>query len=151
MKEDTLQYDRLKSILSCLFIGNGKKKWVKKIRDITSIHSIIEDEERYYLSCETDDITGKYLALDKSDGTTAWLIPGRAFINVLYEENLYLIFADEDNLFYLLKIDKTEGNKIWHHKVDTDLAEYSFTARRIQLDYHSGKKEILSPATGRLL
>jgi outer membrane protein assembly factor BamB len=146
---DELHFDAEKSILLCRDLKNGANRWIKKISGIGYISSVIEDADRYYLSGESSDTTGFYLALDKKEGTTMWSIPGKAFMNALHDGSLYLIFPDENNIFYLIKVDSATGRKEWHHPVGQDLREYSISGTRVTLEYNSGEREILSPTSGR--
>jgi outer membrane protein assembly factor BamB len=148
MKSGVLCYDGDKSILLCKVSGGDGGRWVKKINDINRIETIIEDGDRYYLSCQAGEIEGYFLAINKQNGETEWFIPGRSYFQLLYGGRLYAIFADEEKNFYLIKVDQTDGKKIWHHRIDDDLCEYSFRSDRILLTYESGKIEKLSPATG---
>ncbi len=144
----TLHYDCGKSVLLCRDSTSGKNLWIKKISDISSIDTVIEDSSRYYIACETDDIKGYYLAISRETGSTEWFIPGKAYFHIVYNESLYIIFTDEKNDFYLIKADCSDGKKIWHRRVRNDLCEYSFSADRIVLKYGSGKEEQISSLTG---
>lgn len=144
----TLSYDGGKSILLCRETSSHKNLWVKKITDIASIENIIEDPEHFYVACERDDIKGYFLAIDKTTGATAWFIPGKAYFQIIFGGYLFLIFTDEERRFFMIKADTATGAKIWHHRVDGDLCEYSFRSDRILLTYESGKTESIVPATG---
>ncbi len=144
----TLHYDDGKSILLCRDSQSGKNLWIKKLSDISRIDTVIEDSSRYYIACETDDIKGYYLAIDRETGSTAWFIPGNAYFHIVYNEGLYVIFTDEKSDFYLLMVDCSDGKKIWHRRVDNDLCEYSFSTNRIVLKFGSGKEEKISSLTG---
>jgi outer membrane protein assembly factor BamB len=150
MKEHTLLYDMDKSILLCKNSDASKNIWAKKISDISNLSDVIEDDANYYISCESGDSAGCFLAVYKNNGSSLWYIPGKPFLNLLFEGFLYLIFIDDKNAYYLLKVDRQSGNKIWHHRIDPDLTEYSFRSDRILLTYTSGRKEILSPKTGNI-
>jgi len=147
LESDVLAYDWEKSILLCRSKSSGRKKWAKKIEPCL-INHIIEDDERYYISCEYGEASGQYLALGREDGTTAWFIPGRSFLHLIFEGHVYSIFVDDKDNYYLLKIDREDGKKIWHYPVDSDLTEYSFKKDRILLKYLSGKTEKISVSTG---
>ncbi len=151
MNEDTLFYNSEKSILLCKKNNDHQNRWVKKLTDIFLINTVTEDESRYYLSCELGDTEGQFIAINKSDGATLWFIPGRSYFQLLFDNSIFLIFIDEKGLYYLLKIDKEDGKKIWHHRIDEDLSYYNFRGDRIQLKYHSGKEEKLSPASGKII
>ncbi len=144
----TLSYDGGKSILLCRETSTHKNIWVKKIADIASIENIIEDTDHFYIACEHDDIKGYFLAIDKTTGSTAWFIPGKAYFQIIFDGYLFLIFTDEERRFFLIKADTLTGAKIWHHRVDDDLCEYSFRSDRILLTYGSGKTESIIPSTG---
>jgi outer membrane protein assembly factor BamB len=146
-----LCFDSGKSILLCREAKESKNLWIKKITDVSQIDNLIEDSSQYYLSCESADNRGYYLALDKATGSTDWFIPGKAYFQIIYDGYLYLIFADEKKEFYLLKVERSDGKKTWYHRVDEDLCEYSFRPERILLKYDSGKTEKISPATGAII
>ena len=150
MKGCTLGYDRERSILLCSSITNKNRKlWVKKLNDINYISSIIEDEQRYYLACESGELNGQFLALHKRTGSTSWFIPGRSYLQILFEGLIYLIFIDGEGRYYFLKVNRNSGKLKWHHQVDRDLCEYSITRERILLTYSSGKRESLSIKSGK--
>jgi hypothetical protein len=151
MEERILCYESGKSILLCKESKNGKNLWIKKISDINNISSVIEDTARYYIACETDEIKGFFLAIDRATGATEWFIPGRAYFQVIFDGYLFTIFTDEKNDFFLLKVDCSDGKKIWHHRVNPDLCEYSFRPDRILLTYDSGRAETISPRTGAII
>jgi outer membrane protein assembly factor BamB len=151
MENGILCYDSGKSILLCKEQNNSKNLWIKKITDIKHIDDVIEDSSNYYIACEADDVRGYFLALDKATGSTDWFIPGKPFFQIIYDGFLYIIFTDEKNFFYLLKIDRSDGKKIWYHRISKDLCEYSFRADRIMLKYESGKTEKISPLNGAII
>jgi outer membrane protein assembly factor BamB len=146
--ESELRFDPARSTLLCKNIEKGSNTWIKKLPGIHAIITAIEDERRYYLSCESHDISGMFFALDKENGSTHWSIPGRAFMNVLHCGHLYLIFSDESNMFYFIKVDRETGSKAWHHKVTGDLMHYTIGSEKITLVYASGRQESISPANG---
>jgi len=150
MKDDLLSFEQGKSILVCKNSGDKKVRWAKKINDISLVYTILEDSENYYAACESTDTSGEFLALSKKDGSTVWYIPGRAFLQQLFDGYLYLIFIDEKGSYYLIKVDKKKGEKIWYHQVDEDLKEYSFNKERIVFKYRSGKIEKIYPSTGQV-
>ncbi|HON77889.1 MAG TPA: hypothetical protein PK544_05325 [Spirochaetota bacterium] len=150
--EVTLYFDFSKSVLMCKSSsGDDQKLWAKKIPDVVLIDNIIEDDEKYYVACEYSEKDGMFLALAKDDGTTQWYIPGRSHLQVLYEGFLYLIFIDERERYYFIKVEIQEGRKIWHHEVEIDLSEYRFSKTGIELQYKSGRTEVLSFKTGDVL
>ncbi len=151
MKSGILCYDSEKSILLCKEPKGEKNRWVKKIDDVKLLGTVLEDPHSFYLPCESGETQGYLLAIDKSDGSTKWFIPGRAYFQIVYDENLFAIFSDERNDFYLLKVDPSDGTKIWHRRVGGDLCEYSFRSDRILLKYSSGKTEKISPVTGAVI
>lgn len=143
-----LVYEPERSVLLCRMPEDNRLVWAKKISDILAIESVIEDKKKYYLACETDEFSGRYLALIKDNGVTAWSIPGRSFMHLIFGGFIYIIFIDEMGRYMLLKVDSDSGGKIWHHEVDADLVEYSFTRERILLKYACGKTEYISPGSG---
>ena len=151
MELHELRFDSRKAIIICSAIEDGQKQWAKRLADIHSIDSVIEDERCFYLSCESEEIIGQYMALNKIDGSTLWFIPGKAFMSVQHEGFLYLIFSDQDNHFYLLKVEKARGTRVWHYHVSRDLKEYSINQERVLLTYESGKTERLSAKKGTLM
>ena len=151
MESGILYYDSGKSILLCKESKGERNRWVKKINDIDFIDTIIEDSHRYYLSCGSGEIQGYLLAVNKATGSTEWFIPGKAYFQIVYDDHLYVIFADERKNFYILKVERSNGTKIWHHQIDEDLCEYSFRSERILLTYKSGKTEKISPVSGDIM
>jgi hypothetical protein len=149
MKNAVLRYDMDKSILTCGTKYNDRKLWVKKLNDLYSVSGIIEDDKKYYLACDSGEINGQFLAVKKQDGTTEWFIPGKSFLHVIYNGFLYLIFADENNRFYLLKVHLSNGKSSWFHHIEQDLSEYSFADNKITLHFLSGEREVLSVANGQ--
>ena len=149
MKEDILSYDTDRSLLVCRSTASGNKRWLKHLENISFIASIIEDSERYYIMGESAETLGEYHALGKADGGTAWFIPGRAFFHIIHAGHLFLIFIDEKNLYWLIKVDNIRGTTIWHHRVDADLDGYRFRKNQVTLTFRSGKKTILDTETGR--
>ncbi len=150
MEKAVLRYDFDKSTLLCLDKSdNSKKIWIKKLNNITHVSNIIEDNKKYYIVCESGDINGQFLALSKDSGSTKWFIPGKSFMQVIFKGALYLIFIDDNNKYYLLKVRRDNGKTTWHHRVDQDLFEYSFSGNKITLSYSSKKKELLSIRTGK--
>ena len=150
MDDAFLRFDMDSSILLCQSRHNDKKLWVKKLNNLI-ISDIFEDDSRYYIACDSGEINGQFLAVKKKNGITDWFIPGKSFLHVLYNGSLFLIFADENNRFYFLKVRINNGKSSWHHPVDPDLKEYSFINNSVKLDYLSGKTETLSIKTGKLL
>ena len=148
MENSILCFEPDKSILLCKAPDGRRKLWIKKVHDVELIETIIEDKTQYYLSCKAGEIEGFFIAINKETGATAWFIPGKAYFQVLYSGFLYAIFADGQKKFYLIKIERADGTKIWHHQINEDLCEYSFRPDRILLIYESGRTEKLSPLTG---
>jgi len=151
MESGILHYDSGKSILLCKEPKGEKNRWVKKISDIDYIDTIVEDLRRYYLSCGSDEVQGYLLSVNKANGSTEWFIPGKAYFQMLYDDYLYVIFADERKNFYLLKVEPSNGTKVWHHRIDEDLCEYSFRQDRILLTFRSGMTEKISPISGDIM
>jgi hypothetical protein len=150
MEDAILNFNPETSILLCQSKFNGKKHWVKKLNDLY-VSNILEDNKRYYVVCDSGEINGQFLAVKKENGTTSWFIPGKSFLHVFYKGFLFLIFADENNRFYLLKAYVSNGKSAWFHPVDPDLFEYIFANDKIKLKYISGKTESLSIKTGKLI
>lgn len=148
LKNKTVEFDSGKSILLCRDSFKNKNLWAKKIVDVSSIDDIMEDETHLFVNCMKDEKSGQYLALDKENGSTVWYIPGRSFLNVIFEAFVYLIFIDNHEKYFLIKVDKNTGTKIWFHEIRDDLKEYSFRSSQIVLKYESGATERLSPHTG---
>ncbi|RPI91668.1 MAG: hypothetical protein EHM32_10330 [Spirochaetales bacterium] len=144
-----LSFDFTKGILVCRDSdGERRKRWVKKLEAAGCLGNVIEDDARYYLACENGDAGGHFLALDKLTGATEWFIPGKSFLQLIYNEGLYLIFVDGSMRHYLLRVDTADGAALWHHGVDEDLSEYSFRGRKIVLRYASGRVESLDTERG---
>ncbi len=151
MRETVLVYEPAKSILVCKQNSGDKKKlWVKKLLEGGTVLSAAEDDERYYVALQSGEASGQYMALDRVSGATCWFIPGRAFLQILFDGFLYLIFIDEREHYYLLKVNRGSGGSIWHYSVEGDLCEYSFTKKRVYLLYASGRREAVSLDSGRL-
>jgi len=150
MEKDHLHFDSGKSILLCKSIKDNRTRWAKKMEDIFFILDIIEDSNLYYAACEIDSVSGKFLAVNRDDGSTAWYIPGRPYLQQLFDKFLFIIFIDERDDFFLLKVDPEDGSKVWFHQTDNDLSEYSFRKDRILLTYKSGREEKLDPVSGKL-
>ncbi len=151
MKNTILRYYPDKSILVCHSKSkNNKKVWAKKLNNISYLSKIIEDNKKYYIACESGEVNGQFLALLKDSGSTDWFIPGKSFLQLLYDGYLYLIFVDDNDNYYLIKVRRENGSTSWHHNVDQDLFEYSFSKKKISLHYSSGKKESLSVRTGKI-
>ncbi len=149
MKDANILFDFGKCALLCKSRDNPDEKyWIKKLSGVVFVSAVIEDESRYYAACEYDEHNGIFLALSKHDGKTAWYIPGRSLMHVLYQGFLYLIFVDESRRYFLIKAETAEGGKIWHHEVDQDLAEYHFSRMGLRLTYASGREETLSIKSG---
>ncbi len=148
-KEKKLEFETDKSILLCRNSKTNRNIWARRINDVNSIEDAIDDRDTFYLNCIKDEKSGQFIALHKSSGETAWLIPGRSFLQLLFDNFLYIIFIDEKDKFFLIKVDKVTGSKLWFHEVDSDLSEYSIRQDRIMLKYGSGKTDRLSPATGK--
>jgi len=151
LTENIISYDPDKSILLCSDKKSGNKKWIKKADETVFIVSIIEDKKLFYVSCESDDISGYLLALNKSDGSDLWEIQGKSCFQVVFNKFLFSVFIDDNKKYFLLKINPENGTSIWFRETASDLCEYSFTKKRILLTYLSGKTERLSPDTGENL
>jgi hypothetical protein len=144
-----MRFDMEKSLLLCRDLEGKKTFWIKKLNEISRISGVIEDGDRYFLSCEMEGTTGRFIALFREDGKTAWFIPGRSFLQVFHKNFLYIIFIDSEEDYYLLKTETRNGETVWHHKVESDLCQYSIGDERIVLVYGSGKTEELRSDTGK--
>jgi hypothetical protein len=152
MSDAVLLFEEGKSILLCKSLDGGdSRRWVKKLPDVVFVGSVREDDKRFYVACDYSATDGIFLALDKESGRTAWYIPGRSLLQVIYKEFLYLVFVDADGLYFLIKAEPEGGRKVWHHRVDEDLYEYSFHHDRVTLLFRSGKKDVLSARDGRMI
>jgi len=148
LKNQNLQFNVTKSTLICKDKNSEKSIWIKRLNKVSIVSDIIEDASKYYLITESNDVFGQYIVLSKETGTTLWFIPGKAFFHILFQDDLYIIFADEKEKFFLIKVDRSNGNKLWHHKINSDLLEYRFTKTGIHLTYKSGTEETISPVNG---
>lgn len=150
MRETVLVYEPMKSILVCKeSSGERKKLWVKKLLEGSVVLGAVEDDARYYVALQSGDASGQFMALERASGATSWFIPGRAFLQILFDCFLYLIFIDERERYFLLKVDPGSGSAVWHYSVEADLCEYSFTKKRVYLHYASGRREAVSLESGR--
>ena len=143
-----LQYDFAAEVLLCKSLASGKNLWIKKIEDGGIILDLVEGDALLYIAFEYNDTDGLFLAVNKSDGKTAWSIPGRAYMYRLFAGFIFLIFIDEEGRYFLIKSSGTAGGIIWHHEVGADLAEYTIRRGYISLVYHDGRKEVLDMDTG---
>ncbi len=151
LKERSLIYDFLEGILLFRRSGDKKNLWIKKIYERSSLEAVVEDEERLYLSFADSEREGQFLVLERDTGRSVWNIPGRPFFHQIYGEYIFLIFLDKKGLFYLLKVRKKDGGKLWHHAVREDLCEYVIKMETLSLKYKDGHREELSMDTGKLL
>ncbi|HDP80942.1 MAG TPA: hypothetical protein ENN21_08890 [Spirochaetes bacterium] len=148
--EYVLVFDLDRSILTCRARGEGQKKiWGKKLKDVHYVERVLEDAEKYYVACENGEHTGLFLALHRDTGATAWFIPGKSFLQIIYGGYLYLIFIDDREDYFLLKVDREDGRALWHHRVEDDLYEYCFNDGVITLKFGSGLTKSLDLGTGR--
>jgi len=129
----------------------GKNIWIRKIEDGGFIAGAVHDEDNFYISIESGDTSGQFIAINKTDGSTRWIIPGMAYMSQLYRDSIYLIFIDEDEQFFLIKAKKADGSKVWHYQVDEELYQYTINRNRITLKYHDGRIDILNSESGFLL
>ena len=144
-----LDFELAKGSLRCRCRDTGSIAWIKRLKDIAGISSVSEDGERFFLACEIDDdIGGRFLALRKEDGNTAWFIAGKALLNIIYAGMLYLIFIDDTRRYFFIQVDASDGTVVWHHPVDKDLRDYSINKASVLLEYASGKTECLNARTG---
>jgi len=129
----------------------GKNIWIRKIEDGGFIAGAVHDEDNFYISIESGDTSGQFIAINKTDGSTRWIIPGMAYMSQLYRDSIYLIFIDENEQFFLIKAKKADGSKVWHYQVDEELYQYTINRNRITLKYHDGRIDILNSESGFLL
>ncbi len=149
--EHTLFFDPVRAILLCRETGSGRNIWVKKVENIFDVTEITEDDLLYFVAFERDYNHGEFHAIEKLNGTTVWNIPGRCFLQKIHMDYLYTIFIDEENRFYLLKINPENGDPLWHHQVDADLSEYHIKKHSIILRYSSGIIERIDPENGQMI
>jgi outer membrane protein assembly factor BamB len=150
LEKITLSYDPEKSILMCKNT-KGKNLWAKKLINTAVISEIEEDSDTLYISSEVDEKSGQFIAISKNSGNTKWHIPGRALFQKIFGIFIYLIFIDDENKYYLIKVDRSTGEKVWYFRVDEDLSEYSLRKDRILLKYGSGKEEKISTDSGKVI
>ena len=143
-----LEFDSAKGILRCMSLGSGKVSWVKQLDDILNIDSVSENHDIFFLSCRIDETSGKFIALSKTDGMTSWFIPGHEFLHVLHKDSLFLIFIDNAETYYLIKVDVKDGSPAWQRVVEFDLYEYSIDDDSVTLFYKSGRTEYVDRDTG---
>ncbi len=143
-----LQYDERKSILTFRPSLEGPVIWLKKINEARFIDGVIEDAERFYIACGISETEGRYIAIFKESGSTAWYIPGRSYMQRLFGESLYLIFVDENDTYYIIKTRPEDGSIVWHHRVDEHLCAYTIKKNAVVLAYSDGRSETLDPSTG---
>ncbi len=151
LKEQVLYYDFMEGVLLARRAGDRKNQWIKKIHEPGSLLGVTEDDERLYLSFAESEKNGQFTVLERNTGKTLWVIPGRSFLNQLYGEYIFLIFSDASDIFYLLKVDKKNGSKIWHHPVHEGLYEYIIKRDSISLKYNDGPGENISMETGEII
>jgi outer membrane protein assembly factor BamB len=148
LERHTLEFDLAKNILRCVETAGGKILWLKQLDEIAGINSVSEDNERFFLSCWIDEASGRFIALFKDDGVTSWLIPGREYLHVLYKNSLFLIFVDNSELYYFLKINAENGVPVWQRTIEQNLCGYGISETKITLNYESGKTEYINSETG---
>lgn len=146
-----LQYDYQNHTLLCRNADDGKNLWIRKIGDGGYILDLSGDEERIFLSLETDEKSGEFLVLNKKNGLTDWSIPGKAYMFRLFMNYVYLIFIDGDDNFFLIKTSADDGSKIWHHPVHDGLAEYAINSETVTLKYYDGTVEVLNSGSGEII
>lgn len=151
LSEYLIQYDPETFILLCRKLPEGRNIWIRKIEDGGFIAGAIQDEDNFYISIESSEKSGQFFAINKADGSTRWLIPGKAHMFQLFDNSIYLIFIDDNDLFYLIKASTRDGTKAWHYQVNEKLFQYSINRDRITLKYLDGRVDILSSESGSLL
>jgi len=150
LDQNILTFDITKGLLYCKTYEESLL-WVKKVKDVSEILDVQEDQSSYYISCSLDDIEGEMLSIDKEDGNTKWYIPGKPFFQKLFDKYIYTIFMDSTEQHYLLKVDLEDGSTIWHHRIENDLSEYIISKDKIELTYSSGRIEGLSVKSGQII
>ncbi|MCX8124429.1 MAG: hypothetical protein N3F66_09720 [Spirochaetes bacterium] len=144
-------YNPEKNAVICIANPEGKKLWVKKLAEPVIIQNVLYDDRYYYLACRTGDTQGMFLTIARDSGSTVWFIPGRTFLEVLFNGFLYLIFVDEEDRYFLIKVKREDGTKLWHQQIDHDLYYYHFKENGILLHFASGKKEMITYSGERIL
>lgn len=66
----------------------------------------------------------------------------------LFMDSVFLIFSDENDDFFLLKVSAVSGKKIWHHRVNADFVRYTINSEKVILKYNDANVEILNSSTG---
>jgi len=148
LSELVLQYDFATYTLLCRNISEGKNLWIRKIEDGGFILEVLEDRDKIFISVESEGKNGQFIVLNKSDGFVCWFIPGKPFMFRLYSVYVYLIFADSDNNFFLIKAHVEDGSKLWHHQINQGLSSYIINNEIVSLKYKNGSTEILNSETG---
>ncbi|HOK02391.1 MAG TPA: hypothetical protein PLA51_07260 [Spirochaetota bacterium] len=147
----TVVYNPENFSILCKRQPENKNIWIIKIDEGGFINGIVHDDENFYIAIEYDDKSGIFWAIGKEDGITKWTIPGKAYVYEVFDNYLYLIFIDNNDIYYLIKVNSSDGSKVWYHEVDIDLHRYSINRQRVLLEYLDGRVEILSSATGDLI
>jgi hypothetical protein len=122
--------------------ARDQKYWNIKNRRRGFINVMVQDDENFYIAIEYDDKSGIFWAIGKEDGITKWTIPGKAYVYEVFDNYLYLIFIDNNDIYYLIKVNSSDGSKVWYHEVDIDLHRYSINRQRVLLEYLDGRVEI---------
>jgi outer membrane protein assembly factor BamB len=149
MHNNLLFYDYKKALLLCKSNNMKEDLWMKKLNSSCTIDNIIEDSKRFYINCTSNETSGEFIAVNIKTGKNEWIIPGKSFFEKIYEGDLFLIFIDENNLYFLIKVDCDTGEKIWHFLVEDDLIKYIFSDNKLELIFKSGKTNVLSIYTGK--
>ena len=149
LSEFLLQYNLETYALLCKEKDNGKNLWIRKIEDGGFILDASEDKERIFIAVESGNNMGQFLALEKTDGNIKWFIPGKAYMFRVFLNFVYLIFPDEANNFFLIKVSVEDGKKFWHYQVNENLSSYTINDKIVELKYRDGVREILDSKTGR--
>lgn len=143
-----LQYDFTTYALLCRNAEDGRNLWIRKIEDGGFILEVQEDDAKVYISFESGEKCGQFIALMKADGSTCWFIPGRAFMFRLFMNSIFLIFTDENDDFFLIRVSADTGEKFWYHCVNAGLSLYTINSKEVILEYTDGNVEVLSSSTG---
>lgn len=143
-----LQYNYETCILLCKNTEDGRNLWIRKIEDGGFILEVLEDDEKIYLNLESGEKSGQFIALGKTDGSMLWYIPGKAFMCRLFLDSVFLIFSDENDDFFLIRVSAVTGDKLWHYRVNNGLALYTINSEKVILKYNDESLEVLDSNTG---
>ena len=143
-----LQFNPHKGSLRCSDYRSGEIIWIRRLDDAEYIAGVLADNLSFYVPVESGDKQGIFLCLERETGETRWHIPGRSLMQLVYDGFLYLIFIDDQQRYFLLKVALDNGATAWYHQVEEDLTGYSFKGDIITLEYASGNVETLDASSG---